>query len=63
MMSLPNSASSPLVPRTEAFPNANQQYKDPTPQAIPNMVRNERSFVRPQVAEDLPEDVQHGPHG
>src|SRR5271157_4502870 len=44
MMSLPNSASSRLLPDRKPSPTPTSSNRDPTPQAIPNMVRNERSL-------------------
>src|SRR5438105_2738306 len=44
MMSLPNSANSRLLPDRKPSPTPTSSSKDPTPQAMPNMVRNERSL-------------------
>src|SRR5437016_4482432 len=44
MMSLPNSANSRLLPERKPSPTPTSSSKDPTPQAIPNMVRKERSL-------------------
>src|SRR5579863_5070995 len=44
MMSLPNSANSRLLPERKPSPTPTSSSNDPTPQAIPNMVRNERSL-------------------
>src|SRR3954469_16311196 len=44
MMSLPNSAISRLLPERKPSPTPTNRSNDPTPQAIPNMVRNERSL-------------------
>ena len=44
MMSLPNSANSRLLPERKPSPTPTSSSKDPTPQAIPNMVRIERSL-------------------
>src|SRR5258705_12698579 len=44
MMSLPNSDSSRLLPERKPSPTPTSSNNDPTPQAIPNMVRNERSL-------------------
>src|SRR5258708_7018458 len=44
MMSLPNSANSRLFPERKPSPTPTSSSNDPTPQAIPNMVRNERSL-------------------
>src|SRR3984893_10149593 len=41
---LPNSASSRLLPERNPSPTPTSSNNDPTPQAIPNMVRNERSL-------------------
>ena len=44
MMSLPNSAISRLLPERKPSPTPTSSSNDPTPQAMPNMVRNERSL-------------------
>src|SRR6266700_1416807 len=44
MIFLPNSANSRLLPERKPSPTPTRSSKDPTPQAIPNMVRNERSL-------------------
>src|SRR5258708_1309133 len=44
MMSLPNSANSRLLPERKPSPTPTSSSNDPTPQAMPNMVRNERSL-------------------
>jgi hypothetical protein len=44
MISLPNSANSRLLPERKPSPTPTRSSKEPTPQAIPNMVRNERSL-------------------
>src|SRR5438067_4904153 len=44
MMSLPNSANSRLLPERKPSPTPTSSSKDPTPQAMPNMVRNDRSL-------------------
>src|SRR5256885_3129627 len=44
MMSLPNSAISRLLPERKPSPTPTSSNRDPTPHAIPNMVRNERSL-------------------
>src|SRR5271167_5020260 len=44
MIFLPNSANSRLLPERKPSPTPTSKSKDPTPQAIPNMVRNERSL-------------------
>src|SRR6202165_381614 len=44
MMSLPNSDNSRLLPERKPSPTPTSSSRDPTPQAIPNMVRNERSL-------------------
>src|SRR5690348_5580905 len=44
IMSFPNSANSRLLPDRNPSPTPTSNSSDPTPQAIPNMVRNERSL-------------------
>src|SRR5579864_3973045 len=44
MMFLPNSANSRLLPERKPSPTPTSSSNDPTPHAIPNMVRNERSL-------------------
>src|ERR1700757_3202817 len=44
MIFLPNSANSRLFPERKPSPTPTSSNKDPTPQAIPNIVRNERSL-------------------
>src|SRR5215472_4939902 len=44
MMSRPNSASSRLLPERKPSPTPTKRSRDPTPQAMPNMVRKERSL-------------------
>src|SRR5215469_1026834 len=44
MMSLPNSANSRLLPERNPSPTPTSNSNDPTPQAIPNMVRKERNL-------------------
>src|SRR5579863_3024752 len=44
MMSLPNSASSRLLPERNPSPTPTSSNRDPTPHAMPNIVRNERSL-------------------
>src|SRR5579863_463506 len=44
MMSLPNSAISRLLPERKPSPTPTKSSNDPTPQAMPNMVRNERNL-------------------
>jgi hypothetical protein len=62
MMSLPNPANSRWLPERKPSPTPTSGSKDPTPQAIPNLVKIERSFVRPEVAKDLCEDVKRRAH-
>src|SRR5882724_1084605 len=54
MMSLPNSASSRLFPERKPSPTPTSNNKDPTPQAIPNMVRNERSLCAHRLRKICP---------
>src|ERR1022692_181144 len=49
MMSLPYCASSRLLPDRKPSPNPTSSSKDPTPHAMPNMVRNERSLCAQRV--------------
>src|SRR5271163_2844297 len=44
MMSRPNSAISRLLPERKPSPTPTSSSNDPTPQAMPNIVRNERSL-------------------
>src|SRR3984957_20846963 len=44
MMSRPNSAISRLLPERKPSPTPTSNSNEPTPQAMPNMVRNERSL-------------------
>src|SRR5579859_1375693 len=44
MMSLPHSDSSRLFPERNPSPTPTSSSNEPTPQAMPNMVRNERSL-------------------
>jgi hypothetical protein len=44
MMFLPNSANSRLLPDRNPSPTPTSSSSDPTPQAIPNIVRNDRNL-------------------
>src|ERR1051326_1298002 len=54
MMSLPNSASSRLFPERKPSPTPTSSNKDPTPHAIPNIVRNERSLCAHRLRKICP---------
>src|SRR5882724_1850959 len=54
MMSLPNSASSRLFPERKPSPTPTSNNKDPTPQAIPNIVRKERSLCAHRLRKICP---------
>ena len=49
MMSLPNSAIWRLLPDRKPSPRPTSSSNDPTPQAMPNMVRQERSLCAQSV--------------
>src|ERR1700719_1757484 len=49
MMSLPYWASSRLLPERKPSPKPTSKSKDPTPHAMPNMVRNERNLCAQRV--------------
>jgi hypothetical protein len=49
MMFSPYSRKVALVAGSEALAQADQQEQEPTPQAMPNMVRNERSLCAQRV--------------
>src|SRR5258706_16019896 len=49
MMSLQYCANSRLFPERKPSPRPTSRSKDPTPQAMPNMVRNERSLCAQRV--------------
>src|SRR5882672_9201175 len=49
MMFSPNSASARLFPERNPSPRPTSSSNDPTPQATPNMVRNERSLCAHRV--------------
>src|ERR1700680_3985650 len=49
MMSLPYCASSRLFPERKPSPKPTSSSKEPTPQAMPNIVRNERSLCAQRV--------------
>src|SRR5580700_1368776 len=49
MMSLPYCAISRLLPERKPSPRPTSSSKDPTPHAMPNMVRNERSLCAQRV--------------
>src|ERR1700733_11166526 len=44
MIFLPNSANSRLLPERKPSPTPTKRSNEPTPQAIPNMVRKDRSL-------------------
>src|SRR5579872_3849095 len=54
MMFLPNSANSRLLPERKPSPTPTSSNSDPTPQAIPNMVRNERSLCAHKLRKICP---------
>src|SRR5215475_4711002 len=54
MMSRPNSARLRLFPERKPSPTPTSSNKDPTPQAIPNMVRNERSLCAHRLRKICP---------
>src|SRR5580698_6087716 len=49
MMFSPNSANPRLFPERKPSPRPTKRSNDPTPQATPNMVRNERSLCAHSV--------------
>ena len=49
MMSSPKEFSSFLFPERKPSPSPTNSSNDPTPQAIPNMVRNERNLCAQRV--------------
>ena len=53
-MSLPNSASSRLLPERKPSPTPTSRSKDPTPHAMPNMVRNERNLCAHRLRKICP---------
>src|SRR5579863_5054365 len=52
MISLPYCASSRLLPERKPSPSPTSSSREPTPQAMPNMVRNERSLCAQRVDND-----------
>ena len=54
MMFSPNSARLRLFPERKPSPSPTSSSKDPTPQATPNMVRNERSLCAHRVRRTCP---------
>src|ERR1041384_1310933 len=54
IMSRPNSDSSRLFPDRKPSPTPTSSNKDPTPQAIPNMVRKERSLCAHKLRKICP---------
>src|ERR1700692_3394818 len=49
MMSLPYWANSRLLPERKPSPSPTSRSKEPTPQAMPNMVRKERNLCTQRV--------------
>src|SRR5580700_203640 len=52
IMSLPYCAISRLLPERKPSPRPTSSSREPTPQAIPNIVRNERSLCAHRVESD-----------
>ena len=61
-MFLPKVSSSLRLPLPKPSPTPISSSSDPTPQAIPNMVRKERGLCARQGAQGLAEDVQQHAH-
>ncbi len=62
MTSSPNSLNAFRLPERNPSPRPTSSNSDPTPHAIPNMVRNERSLCAHSVLKRLPEDFQEYSH-
>src|SRR5260370_36094911 len=54
MMCLPKSASTRLLPERKPSPTPTSRSKDPTPHAMPNMVRNERNLCAHRLRKICP---------